>query len=59
MISLHCRGCDCELCMPGFPAQGTRVYRTRPRKLGYGEALAFKQRRAGKVAGQLMKARAK
>lgn len=21
MSSLHCRGCDCELCMPGFPAE--------------------------------------
>lgn len=26
MSDLHCRGCLCELCCPGTPAQATRVY---------------------------------
>lgn len=24
--ALHCRGCDCAECLPGFPARATRVY---------------------------------
>ncbi len=27
MSGLHCRGCDCSLCLPGHRAQMTRVYR--------------------------------
>lgn len=29
MIEFHFRHCDCETCMPGHPAQMTRVYRVR------------------------------
>lgn len=43
----------------GWPAQMTRVYRTRPRRLRYGEALPHKQRRAGKAVGLIQRARAK
>jgi hypothetical protein len=32
MSTLHCRGCDCLECAPGFPAEATRVYSTIPRR---------------------------
>jgi hypothetical protein len=28
MSELHCRGCDCESCLPGHPAAMTQVYST-------------------------------
>lgn len=31
MSDLHCRGCDCLDCCPGFPAQATRVYADKSR----------------------------
>lgn len=31
---LHCKGCPCELCLPGHRAQMTRVYRAEPPLVG-------------------------
>lgn len=36
MSDLHIRGCSCEECLPGFPAQATRVYQT-PWRATFGE----------------------
>lgn len=62
MSDLHCRGCDCSLCLPGHRAQVTRVYRIRVNKPPrpawlerHHERLQRQfeeQRRARKLAGQ-------
>jgi len=52
MSVLHCRGCDCLECCPGYPAAAPRVYRTKRR------TLRQKQRAAWAAMVRVRKAKA-